>query len=197
MAYKDDIIDYVNNYYEKYGISPSIREIAEGIVLAKSSVQRYLVQLSEEGKIEYGGKRGIRTQKMMQKKDDQVRIGKVGSITCGPLAFAEQNITEYYNFSTSLVGNGEFFMLEACGDSMVNAGIDDGDLVIIKKQSTADDGQIVVALHGDETTLKRFYKDREHKRFILHPENDRMEDIIIEDDIQIQGVAVKILKEAI
>ena len=56
MAYKDDIIDYVNNYYEKYGISPSIREIAEGIVLAKSSVQRYLVQLSEEGKIEYGGK---------------------------------------------------------------------------------------------------------------------------------------------
>lgn len=197
MAAKEEIKKFAEDYYLENGVAPSIREIAQGIDLAKSSVQRYLKEMTENGEIEYKGRRGFKSETTEKYKEDQVRIGKVGSIACGPLTFAEQNVTDYFTLPASLVGHGEFFMLEASGNSMINAGISDGDLVIIRKQNTADDGQIVVALHEDETTLKRFYRDTKHKRFILHPENDEMEDIIIEDDIQIQGIAVRILKEAI
>ena len=86
------------------------------------------------------------------------------------------------------------FILRAYGDSMIEAGIDDGDLVLIRQQNYADDGQIVVALMEDEATLKRFYPEPEKHRVRLHPENSAMEDIIV-DNCVIQGVAVKVLKD--
>ena len=93
-----------------------------------------------------------------------------------------------------LVGEGTFYILRASGDSMTEAGIDDGDLVVIRKQSAAEPGDIVVALVGDEATLKTYYPDRQKRCIRLHPENGKYEDIVTETAI-IQGVAVKVIKD--
>lgn len=186
---------YAEEYYFSYNISPTVREIADALGVGKSTVQRYLERLNESGEIEYSGKRSIRTENTDKMTSSSVAVGVYGSVSCGQLKFAQEEITEYVKLPTSLVGNGEFFMLRANGDSMINAGIDDGDLVIIKKQSTAREGEIVVALYEDEATLKRFYKDTANQRFVLHPENEAYDDIIVEGDLYIQGIAVKVLKD--
>ena len=118
----------------------------------------------------------------------------VGEIACGSPILAEENIESYLTISGSFLGDGEYFALIAYGDSMINAGIDDGDYVVIRKQSFANEGQIVVAMvNGGDCTLKRYYLEREKKRIRLHPENDDMADMYF-SNIAIQGVAVKVIK---
>jgi repressor LexA len=153
-------------------------------------------KLKENGEIDYNGSRSIRTDAIDKLDSSTVTVGLVGSIACGGPKFAEQNITEYFKLPTALVGYGDFFLLRADGESMINAGIDDGDLVLIKRQNVAAEGQIVVALIDDEATLKRFYIDRENRRFRLHPENDAMSDIFV-NEVAIQGIAVKVLKDLV
>lgn len=190
-----DIKQYAEDYYMQYGYSPSIREIADAVCCGKSTVQRYLERLRDDGVIEYEGRRGIRTDVTDKVDTSGVNVGLVGSISCGALTFAEQNITDYFRLPASLVGSGEFFMLKADGDSMIDAGIDSGDLVIIKKQPTARVGEIVVALNGEDTTLKRLGKDSSG-RYYLHPENERYSDIYV-DELVVQGVAIKVIKDLI
>lgn len=190
-----EIKQFAEKYYMTFGQSPTVREIAVEVGVGKSTVQRYLERLRDSGEIEYDGRRGIKTELTQKVNTDAVNVGLVGEVSCGPMTFAEQNITDYFQLPSSMLGNGEFFMLRANGDSMINAGIDSGDLVIIKRQSTANEGDIVVALLDDETTLKRFYKDVKNQRFILHPENDELSDIIVEGNLIIQGVAVKVIKD--
>lgn len=190
-----EIKQFAEKYYMTFGQSPTVREIAVEVGVGKSTVQRYLERLRDSGEIEYDGRRGIKTELTQKVNTDAVNVGLLGEVSCGPMTFAEQNITDYFQLPASMLGNGEFFMLRASGDSMINAGIDSGDLVIIKRQSTANEGDIVVALLDDETTLKRFYKDVKNQRFILHPENDELEDIIVEGNLIVQGVAVKVIKD--
>lgn len=118
----------------------------------------------------------------------------VGSIACGNLLYAEEHIEEYISLPVSLFGKGNFFILRANGDSMIEAGINDGDLILIRQANIANEGQIIVALVNDEATLKRYYPEPEHRRIRLHPENPTMDDNIYVDHLVIQGVAVKILK---
>ena len=110
---------------------------------------------------------------------ETVPVAVVGSVSCGPLTFAEENIEEYIKLPTSLLGHGKFFILRASGQSMIGAGIEDGDLVVVRQQETAEPGQIVVALVEDEVTLKRFFPDPQNGCIRLHPENRRMKDIIV------------------
>lgn len=187
-----DIKQYINDYYAENNKTPTIRTIAEAMNIGSTTAHKYVNRLKETGEIEYSANRHgseIKTDYINKVTENNIMIGLVGSVSCGPLTFAEQNITDYFRIPASLVGKGEFYMLEAHGDSMINAGIHNGDYVIIKKQNTADNGQIVVALEGDETTLKRFYMDTKNKRFRLHPENDEMKDIYV-DEVIIQGIAV-------
>lgn len=187
-----DIKQYVNDYYAENNKTPTIRTIAEAMNIGSTTAHKYVNRLKETGEIEYSANRHgseIKTDYINKVTENNIMIGLVGSVSCGPLTFAEQNITDYFRIPASLVGKGEFYMLEAHGDSMINAGIHNGDYVIIKKQNTAENGQIVVALEGDETTLKRFYMDTKNKRFRLHPENDEMKDIYV-DEVIIQGIAV-------
>lgn len=193
---KSDIINFINKYYLNNSKSPSIREIADGINKAKSTVHDYITKMIDEGMITYSKQDGIYTPVMDKTKNDMISVAVVGSITCGPLSFAEENITEYFKLPASLFGRGEFFALYASGNSMIDAGINDGDLVLVRKQNTAEEGQIIVALVNDETTLKRFYKDDKNKRFILHPENEKYDDIIVED-LVIQGIVTKVLKDVV
>lgn len=183
----------IEKAYEENGRSPSVRQIAREVGCSYSTVSRYIKEMVARGMItrtsgEY------ETEAISKMNMDTVPVAVVGSVSCGPLTFAEENIEEYIKLPTSLLGQGKFFILHASGQSMIGAGIEDGDLVVVRQQPTAEPGQIVVALVEDEVTLKRFYPDPENGCVRLHPENKRLKDIIV-DDCQIQGVAVKVLKD--
>lgn len=182
---------FVCDYTDKTGISPTMQEVADGVGSSKATVQRYIAQLCEDGVLDYSG---YRTMTSTKTKMQAVRVPVLGTIACGIPKYAEENIEEYVRLPVALFGQGNFFILRAYGDSMVEAGIGDGDLVLIRQQNYADEGQIVVALIEDDATLKRFYPEPENGIIRLHPENHTMEDIIVENCI-IQGVAVKVLKD--
>lgn len=188
-----EIVEYIDKHYEDYRKSPTIDEIASKLKMARTTVQRYLVELDNIGEIKYNGKSGIETERIAKMRGGSFNVALVGEIACGSPAFAEENITEYFSLPEALIGRGNFFLLKAKGDSMINVGIDSGDLVLIRKQEYANPHDIVVALCEDsETTLKTYIPNGD--TIILRPENDDMEDIIVEH-CDIQGVAVKVLKD--
>lgn len=182
---------FVSDYTDSNGISPTMQEVADGVGSSKATVQRYIAQLCEDGILDYSG---YRTMTSTKTKAAAIRVPVLGTIACGIPKYAEENIEEYVRLPVALFGQGNFFILRAYGDSMVEAGIDDGDLVLIRQQNYADEGQIVVALIEDDATLKRFYPEPENRRIRLHPENSHMEDIYV-PMCEIQGVAVKVLKD--
>ena len=182
---------FVSDYTDSNGISPTMQEVAEGVGSSKATVQRYIAQLCEDGILDYSG---YRTMTSTKTKAAAIRVPVLGTIACGIPKFAEENIEEYVRLPVALFGKGNFFILRAYGDSMIEAGIDNGDLVLIRQQNYADEGQIVVALMEDEATLKRFYPEPKKHRIRLHPENSHMDDIYV-DNCEIQGVAVKVLKD--
>ena len=182
---------FVSDYTDSNGISPTMQEVADGVGSSKATVQRYIAQLCEDGILDYSG---YRTMTSTKTKAAAIRVPVLGTIACGIPKFAEENIEEYVRLPVALFGKGNFFILRAYGDSMIEAGIDNGDLVLIRQQNYADQGQIVVAIMEDEATLKRFYPEPQKHRIRLHPENSRMDDIYV-DNCEIQGVAVKVLKD--
>lgn len=186
--------EYINDYKDSTGGStPTVREIAADVGLAYSTVSRYLTFMKEQGIVEYAGRRNIVTKQSKHDADGFCRVPILGAVSCGLPKYAEENIEEYVKLPVSMFGRGDFFILRAKGDSMINAGIEDGDLVVVRKTNTANYNQIVVALiDEDEATLKRFRPDGEVVR--LHAENPNYDDIVIENCI-IQGIAVKVLKD--
>lgn len=191
-----EILNFINNRYFYEREVPSVQEIADYVGLAKSSASRYLSEMEARGLIRKSGSfYGIETNAMQKAMKNVSELPIVGNIACGTPILAEENIESYLTISGDFLGAGEFFALRAKGDSMIKAGINDGDIIIIKKQSAADEGQIVVAMVDDgDCTLKRYFIDRRKKRIRLHPENDDMEDMYY-DKVEIQGVAVKIVKD--
>lgn len=182
---------FVSDYTDSNGISPTMQEVADGVGSSKATVQRYIAQLCDDGILDYSG---YRTMTSTKTKAAAIRVPVLGTIACGIPKFAEENIEEYVRLPVAIFGKGNFFILRAYGDSMIEAGIDNGDLVLIRQQNYADEGQIVVALMEDEATLKRFYPEPKKHRIRLHPENSRMDDIYV-DNCEIQGIAVKVLKD--
>ena len=188
------IIEYVDNCYFKDGSVPSVREIANALNVSKSCIGSYILEMEENGLIERDGVfRNIKTKSMKKIEQQVTYIPIIGSVACGEPLLAEQNIETYLSIPIQLLGSGKFFILKAKGDSMINAGISEGDYVIVRQQNTAEVGQIVVALIDDEATLKRFYIDNEKSQIRLHAENDNYSDMFF-DNVIIQGVAVKIIK---
>ena len=186
-----EIYAFVNDYIDKNKVYPTYREIAAGVGFrAVSSVYPYIKRMQESGKLGDNGKRGVSTA---EQQIDITRVPLVGNVACGTPIFAEENIEEFIPVLKSELGNGEFFALRASGDSMINAGIEDGELVFIKKQCTAEEGDIVVALIDDEATLKYFHNDRRRKKIVLRPANDKYPDMEF-DNVVLQGKAVKVLK---
>ncbi|MCH4007819.1 MAG: transcriptional repressor LexA [Eubacterium sp.] len=193
QEYYKTLLSFIDDYREEHGVSPTNRIIAAGTGVSTATVSRYLQDLRKEGKIEYKGHRGIITPKMKEEKESTVLVPLLGSIACGIPKYAEGNIEKYIPLPVSLFGKGDFFLLHAKGNSMIDAGINNGDLVLIKKQNAAEPGQIVVALIDEDATLKRFYPEPKKKLIRLHPENKEMNDIYVEHCI-IQGIAVNVLK---
>lgn len=193
------IIDYINAYVADNGSTPTTREIAAGIGLAKSSVPKYLAAMEADGRIAYDAHRRPLTRQMQEDMNDLTRspfrVSVVGSIACGGPNEEEEYIEESVRLPKKIFGNGPLFILHARGESMIEAGIDDGDLVVIRQQPTAKPGDIVVALTEDGNTLKGFFPEPEKHRFRLQPANHSMEPMYYKD-VQIQGVAVKVIKSA-
>lgn len=184
---------FVSEFTDRNGVAPTMQEIADALGKGKTTVHRYITQMCNDGVLSYSG---WRTTKVTKASSPVVSVPILGSIACGIPKFAEENIEEYVKLPISLFGSGDFFILKAYGDSMIEAGIDDGDLVLIRQQNSAEEGQIVVALVEDEATLKRYYPEPKQHRIRLHPENSQMDDIYV-DNCEIQGIAVKVLKDLI
>lgn len=182
----------VENFYFANHRSPSISEIATEVGCARSTVHGYLWEMNKHGILSYDGKT-IETAITHKADSDVVFSPILGSIACGEPEYDEENFEAYVALPTALFGNGEFFILRAKGKSMIEAGIEPGDLVVVRKQNTADEGDIIVALVNDETTLKRFYIDKKRHCVRLHPENSSMKDIYT-NNCFIQGVAQNIIK---
>ncbi len=187
------IKEYIENYFEKYSSTPTVREIAGAMKIAVSSAHRYLVTMAEKEMISY--ENGVlSTPKIEMMNPEFSPAAIVGSIPCGTPDEREAQVEEYLPLSVSFFGKGNFYALRASGNSMVDAQIDDGDLVIIREQQTAEVGDIVVALTDEEkNTLKRLCFDSEHQSYYLHPENKEMEDIYV-SNLRVQGIATHVIK---
>ena len=176
----------------------SVRTIAQKTEIPFQTIAYYLRKLIESGEVEPDDRYGYQFVSRRQKLNRSYRVIELlGSISCGQLNIAEENVEEYMQFPDEFFGSGDYFALRADGESMINAGIEDGDIVLIRKQNTAREGQIVVMLSTEFTdsgaTLKRYYPEPQRGRIRLHPENDGMDDIYITDGV-IQGVAERVIK---
>ncbi len=193
-----EIIEFVNRYFEKNGRSPTTREIEGAVGKSHVTVQRYLVAMRERGEIEYDGHRSIVTP-FMREMVDTNRVEMGNSIPCGAHDDVIDEEIEHLRLPKAITGEGEFFLLRARGESMIKAGINDGDLVLIKKQSQepTNDKIVAVLYDGDQTTLKRYKCEKD--AIYLCPENDTMQPIVIKGQdrtkLRIQGVAVRVIKE--
>ena len=169
----DRILKFVNKYYQEHHSSPTINDVAEGVGVARSTTHRYLQELSDRNLIDYS--RGILSAPQSAKmKTAYVSAPLVGSIRCGNPEDEEESIEEYVSLPVSMFGKGDFYILRAKGDSMVDAGIDEDDLLVIERNCPALEGDIVVALDEDnQNTLKRYRGfDEDEKCFVLEYENE-------------------------
>ena len=192
-----EICTYVSDYYRDRRSSPSVSDIAKAVGIAKTTAYRYLVEMNEQGMISYDG-HTIETPQIDKCVTGYFSAPIVGSIHCGDPETEEEHVEEYVTLPESIFGKGEFYILRASGDSMVDAGIEDKDLVVIKKQSTASVGDIVVALDEDnQNTLKTFDGiDDESGYAILKFENRRQyrNKVIRVRELVVQGVAKHVIK---
>lgn len=186
------IIPFVDDYYRKHHHSPSSRKIAAATGIPMTTLQRMLNTMAESGLIDYDGETVV-TEQIRKTSEETTPVGIIGSIPCGNLSLEEEAVEEIVNLPAGLFGKGNLFLLHACGDSMTGAGIDDGDLVLIRKQEEARNGDIVVAfIEGEGNTLKR-YKQYGNTIF-LHPENPKYRDIPLLN-CKIQGIAINVIKK--
>lgn len=176
-----EIYEYIKQQIDEVGYPPSVREICNAVGLSSpSTVHRYINNLEEKGYIIKADskKRAIKLAKQ-ENGVDVLSVPVVGFVAAGQPILAEENIEEYFPLPINYAKNTNMFMLKVKGESMINAGILDGDYVIVEQGQTARNGEIVVALLEDSATVKTFYKEKDHIR--LQPENDALEPIITKD----------------
>lgn len=180
----NEIYEFVDKYIKRNGFPPSIRDICQKLsIKSTATAHSYLEKLKERGLIDVMPQKK-RAITISQKQAEFKSIPLIGTVAAGSPIFAVENLEGYYPLPPEFNADDETFALRIKGDSMINAGIYDRDIIIVKKTSSAHNGQIVVALTEDSATVKRIYF-RENK-VILHPENDSMKDMIF-DSVRILG----------
>lgn len=189
------IRQFIDEYFMENRKSPTVRDIAAGTGISKTSVQRYLTDMKEHGEIEYNGRRSIGTNLSRNMFETTPAIRYDSTVSCGLPSEPNVEEAEIIPLPTALVGEGKFFILTAKGDSMTGIGVDDGDLVIVREQNTCRDGDYAVVLvNGNETLLKTITYLPDKKAYLLHAENPDYDDRI-ERNVQIQGVATQVIKK--
>ena len=195
-AKQQQILEVIKTAILERGYPPSVRELCMAVGLSStSSVHAHLEALEKKGYI----KKDPAKPRTIEVMDDTfnlnrreiVNIPLLGDVAAGEPIFAAENISNYYPMPVDMLPNSETFMLNVKGDSMINAGIFNGDKILVAKQNTAENGEIVVAMVDDSATVKRFYKEKGH--FRLKPENDAMDDIIVKD-LEILGKVIGLLR---
>lgn len=206
------ILRYITKQIEENGYAPSVREIGRAVGLSSTAtVHTYLKQLEELKYIKKENQKG-RTLRILKDEEDlhkpyipgkepvkafynkkeMVDVPVVGKITAGAPILAVENVTDTFPIPLEFVGNSQSFMLKVRGESMIEAGILDGDLILVRRQNVAENGQIIVALIDDEATVKTFYKENNYIR--LQPENSTMEPIIV-PDCKILGKVIGVFRK--
>lgn len=197
LELKKRIYDFVNDWKREYGRSPSLKNIADDIGVSRTTIYRYLVEMNDEDQgLIYNGDT-IETKELNSKNMSLSPAMIVGSIPCGEATPEEEYVEEYLNLPAILFGKGDFYILRARGDSMVDVGIDEGDMVVIRRQQSADIGDIVVALDDESNnTLKRFGGFDKSGNAILEYLNEDVypDKTIIVKDLVVQGVAQHVIK---
>ena len=185
---------YAQDFFLQTMRSPTTQEIGDHFGINKSTAFRYLKEMDKEGMLSYDGKSIITKNIAMLQNLQSLPV--CGVIPCGPPSDQYEATEDYISLPDSILGQGDFFALRASGDSMVDAGIQPGDIVIVKRAEEAPPEKIVAALiDGHASTLKRLKYDRETGRYYLHPENAEAGYPDIEaDSFAIQGIAVEVLK---
>ena len=200
------ILKFIEKQINAKGYPPSVREIGKAVDLrSTATVHGYLRALEEKGYIKKeqqkgrtlkllkgGNNKEIEVEKPLYTGREMVEVPVIGKITAGEPILAVENVTDTFPIPIDFVGNSESFMLTVRGESMIEAGILDGDYILVKKQNDARNGEIVVALIGEEATVKTFYKEKDHIR--LQPENSTMDPIIV-PDCQILGKVAGVFRK--
>lgn len=186
---QEEILNYIKDEILERGFPPAVREICQAVGLkSTSSVHSHLESLEKNGYIRRDPTKPraieILDESFNMLRREMVNVPVVGTVAAGQPILAEQNIDSYFPIPSEYMPNEQSFILKVKGESMVNAGILDGDSVLVMQQATARNGDIVVALIEDSATVKTYYKENGHYR--LQPENDTMDPIIV-DDCKILG----------
>jgi len=185
-----EIWDYLLAYVDQHGYPPTVREIGQAVGLASpSTVHAHLANLERAGLLKRDPTKPRALELIARDREQQHRLPLLGQVAAGSPLLAEENVEDYLAVPEPLSRGGEEFLLRVKGDSMINAGILEGDILVVRKQESAGNGEIVVALAGEdestgEATVKRFF--REGGRVRLQPENDALEPIYA-DYVQILG----------
>lgn len=186
---QEAVLNYIRDVISQRGIAPSVREIGEAVGLRSTSTVQYnLNALEKAGYIERDPNLK-RTIRLAGSTGKATPVPLLGTVTAGVPILAQEQIEEY--IPVALGKGGDYFALHVRGSSMINAHIIDGDIIIVEKTPVAENGDIVVALVGDEATVKRFYKEKGH--FRLQPENDDFEPIIV-DELALLGRVVTVIR---
>ena len=184
-------MDYIRKFTEENGYTPSVREIGKECgIKSTATVHSYIEKLQNRG---YLNKTDNKKRAVTIGKGTGTTIPLIGVVTAGQPIFAYENYEDYYTFPVGEFKGDELFMLRVQGTSMIDAGIMNGDKIIVRKQPVAEDGEIVVALVDDSATVKRFYRRDGH--IVLHPENEALADMIFEPgEVSILGKVVGLMR---
>ena len=190
------VLDFIIDYTRDSGYPPTVREMAEAFSMSSKGAYDHLKAIEKKGYIrrDPAKPRAIELLDFVSRRirDSVVEVPVVGKVAAGEPLLATQNIERTLSLSGDMVRAENPFALKVKGDSMIEAGILEGDYVIVKQQKNADQGDIVVALIGEEATVKRFYKASDHVR--LQPENSSMDPIIVKD-VMIMGKVIGLFRE--
>ena len=193
------ISDYIGDYYRQNHSTPTTREISSAMGLAPATGYKYLVEMNKQGLLSYENGEITDLPKINKTETGYFSAPLVGSIRCGDPETEEEQVEMYVSLPVALFGKGEFYLLRAVGDSMVDAGISEGDLVLIRKQPDCEVGDIVVALdENNENTLKIYGGiDKKSNKVVLRYANEKTYPgkVILVNELVIQGVAKHVIKE--
>lgn len=188
------VLTFIEKYMTENGYAPSVREICDGCNIPSTATAFYVINtLAEKGLITKC-KVGQNVRRSVSINQKAVKVPLIGTVAAGQPIFAQENYEDFFSVPSNLFGTEGLFMLTVKGNSMIKIGMFDGDKLIVRKQETAENGEIIVALVDDSATVKRFYK-RDNK-IILHPENDDMEDFVF-DNVVILGKVVGLLRDKV
>ena len=187
------VMDYIRKFSEENGYTPSVREIGKECgIKSTATVHNYIEKLQSKG---YLNKTDNKKRAVTIGKGSFVNIPLLGVVTAGQPIFAYENYQDYYSFPVGEFKGDELFMLRVEGTSMINAGIMDGEKIIVRRPQTAENGEIVVALINEDeaATVKRFYK--KDGKIVLHPENEALSDMIFyPNDVAILGKVIGLMR---